>query len=174
MSSLVRALVARLRAVHPAFGAVLLVVWMALIWRLSERPPNLVTIGSPSLAWFWNFAHAPAYGALALWLAIATRARGRPLAATSRAAFWIVSFAVVHGVVDEIHQSIVPGRDASVLDVVTDLCGSWSVVAVLRAAEAAAGTRAVARTAILGVAACILAAAIATFVPDRFPEITWL
>jgi len=173
MSAIVRALVARLRAVHPAFGAVLLVGWMALIWRLSERPPNLVTVGSPSLAWFWNFAHAPVYGALALWLALATRARGKPLAATARAAFWIVAFAVVHGLVDELHQSIVPGRDASVFDILTDLCGSWSVVAVLRAAQAAAGTRAVTRTILMGTAACILAAALATFVPYRFPEITW-
>ncbi len=174
MSALVRALVARLRAVHPALGAVLLVTWMVLLWGLSERPPNLVTHGSPSLAWFWNFSHAPAYGALALWLSIATRARGKPLAATAREAFWIVSFALVHGVVDEIHQSIVPGRDASVLDVVTDLCGAWTVVAVISAANAAAGTRAVTRTLLFGLAACILSAAIATFVPYRFPEMTWL
>lgn len=174
MSALVRALVAHLRAVHPVFGVVLLLVWMALLWRLSERPPSLVTHGSASLAWFWNLAHAPAYGALALWLAIAARARGTPLVATARAAFWIVSFAVVHGVVDEIHQSIVPLRDASVLDVVTDLCGAWAVVAVLRASHAAAGSRAVVRALLVGAAACIFSAALATFVPPRFPEITWL
>ena len=174
MSAFVRALVARLRGVHPAFGAVLLVIWIALLWSLSERPPNIVTHGSPSLAWFWNFSHAPAYGALALWVAIATRPRGAVLVPTARAAFWIVAFAVVHGVVDEIHQSIVPGRDASVLDIVTDLCGSWTVVAVLWTAHAAAGTRSVVRALLLGLRACILAGAVATFVPALFPETTWL
>jgi VanZ family protein len=174
MSAFVRALVGRLRAVHPAIGAALVVGWIALLWSLSERPPNLATQGSPSLAWFWNFSHAPAYGALALWLAIATRARGKVLVPTLRAAFWIVSFAVVHGVVDELHQSVVPGRDASVLDILTDLCGSSTVAFVLWTTHAAAGTRSVARAALLGLAACILSGAVATFVPYLFPEITWL
>jgi VanZ family protein len=174
MAALLRALVAKLRGVHPALGALLVVIWIAILWRLSERPPSLVVNGSASLAWFWNFSHAPAYGALALWLAIATRARGGVLVPSTRAAFWIVSFAVVHGVVDEIHQSIVPGRDASVLDIVTDLCGSATVVSVLWSAHAAAEARAVVRALLLGLGACILAGALATFVPVYFPETTWL
>ena len=174
MAAFLRAVAAKLRGVHPAFGAVLVVIWIAILWSLSERPPSVVTHGSPSLAWFWNFSHAPAYGALALWLSIATRGRGAALVPTKRAAFWIVSFAVVHGVVDELHQSTVPGRDASVLDIVTDLCGSSTVVAVLFTAHAASEARALVRAALLGLGACILAGALATFVPVYFPETTWL
>lgn len=166
-----RALVARLRAVPPVVGLGLVATWMALIWLLSSRPPSDLSTGSPTGAWLTNLAHAPEYAALALWLAIGARRGGADVAPIGRAGVWIVIFCVAHGVVDELHQSTVPGRDASVLDVLTDLCGAASLVAVLRAA----GDRArFARAVLLGLVACTAAAGLATFVPRLAPETTWL
>lgn len=166
-----RALVARLRAVHPAIGVTLFLGWMALIWTLSARPPNDLSQGSPAGAWLSNLAHGPEYAGLALWLALATRRAGSEVAPAVRAAFWIVAFCVLHGIVDELHQSTVPGRDASVFDVVTDLCGASTAIVVLRAAV---DRRKFTRAVLLGLAACIAAAGLATFVPRLAPEITWL
>jgi len=166
-----RALVARSRAVHPVLGLVLLCGWMGLIWALSSRPPSGLEQGSPTGAWLTNLAHGPEYAALALWLALALRRAGSDVAPARRTAFWIVVFCLAHGIVDELHQSTVPGRDASLFDVVTDLCGALSAVAVLRSAN---DRRRFARSILLGLAACSAAAALATFVPRMAPEHTWL
>ena len=166
-----RALTARLARVHPVVGAVLAVAWIALIWNLSARPPSDLSQGTPTGAWLTNLAHAPEYAALATWLAIAARRRGDPVAPGPRLGSWIVVACLLHGVEDELHQSTVPGRDASVLDVLTDVVGSAAAIAALRAA----GDRVrFARVVLLGLAACVAAAALATFLPLLDPEITWL
>lgn len=167
----IRALVSRLRAVPPVAGLVLTALWVLLIWNLSSRPPSDLSAGSPTGAWLSNLAHGPEYAGLALWLALASRARGVAPPPSARAAFWIVAFCVLHGVVDELHQSTVPGRDASVLDVVTDLCGAWAAVAVLRAVD---DRRRFARAILAGLAACAVAAGLATFLTRMFPETPWL
>ena len=166
-----RALVERLRGVHPAIGVVLTLGWMALIWNLSSRPPSDLSAGSPTGAWISNLAHAPEYAGLATWIVLALRRPSATLAPSARSAFWIVAFCVVHGVVDELHQSTVPGRDASVLDVVTDLVGALAAVSVLRAAN---DPRRFTRAIFLGLLACIAAAGLATFLPRFLPEISWL
>ncbi|MCY2959349.1 MAG: VanZ family protein [Planctomycetota bacterium] len=162
---------ARLRAVHPGIGAALLCAWMVLIWTLSAQPPSDLSQGSHTGAWVTNLAHAPEYAGLALWLALAVRRPGADVAPTARAAFWILAFCVLHGAVDELHQGTVPGRDASAFDVLTDLCGAASAVSVLRAAH---DRRKFALAILIGIAACIAAAGLATFVPRMAPEITWL
>ena len=152
-------------------GATLVAGWMVLIWTLSARAPSDLSQGSHTGAWLSNMAHGPEYAGLALWLALAVRRSGSAVAPTARAAFWIVAFCVVHGFIDELHQSTVPGRDASVFDVLTDLCGATAAVTVLRAAN---DRRKFALAILLGIAACIAAAGLATFVPRMVPEITWL
>lgn len=168
---LLRALFGRLRSVHPVIGVVLTLGWMALIWTLSSRPPTDLSAGSPTGAWVSNLAHAPEYAGLATWIALALRRSGASVSPSARMAFWIVAFCVVHGVVDELHQSTVPGRDASVLDVVTDLVGAWAAVGVLRAAT---DPRRFTRAILVGLLACIAAAGLATFLPRFLPEISWL
>jgi len=166
-----RTLVARLRVVHPVVGIALVAAWMALIWMLSSQPPTNISKGSPTGAWISNLAHGPEFAGLALWLALAARRAGASVAPTARAAFWIVAFCVIYAVVDELHQSTVPGRDASVFDILTDLCGAIAAVSVLRATG---DKRKFRRAILLGIAACIAAAGLATFVPRMAPEITWL
>ncbi len=166
-----RALFERLRGVHPGAGVVLTLAWMTLIWALSARPPTDFSAGSPTGAWISNLAHAPEYAGLATWIALALRRAGDAVVPSPRIAFSIVAFCFVHGVVDELHQSTVPGRDASVLDVLTDLAGALAAVSVLRAAN---DPRRFRRAILLGLLACIAAAGIATFLPRFLPEISWL
>ncbi len=167
----IRALIARARAVHPAIGFVLVVAWMALIWNLSSRTPTDLSKGSVIGSWVSNLAHGPEYAGLATWIALAVRRPGASIAPSARTAFTIVVFCVLHGVVDELHQGTVPGRDMSVFDVLTDLCGSASALVVLRVAQ---DELRLARAILLGTAACIIAAGLATFVPPMAPEIEWL
>ncbi len=166
-----QALIARARAVHPIAGWVLAVAWIALIWHLSARAPTDLSHGSIVGSWLSNLAHGPEFAGLATWLALAARRPGTAVAPSPRAAFYIVAFCLLYGVVDELHQSTVPGRDASVFDILTDVCGATAAVTVLRAAT---DGRRLARVILLGLAACIAAAGLATFVPPMAPQIEWL
>ncbi len=164
-----------LRSVPRGVGALLALGWMALIWTLSAQPPSDLSQGSRAGAWLFNLAHAPEYGALALWLALLVRPRGAPLADTPGAARAILVFALLHGVADEVHQSLVPGRDGSLCDVITDVVGAAALLAVVRVVQRESwGAPRTWRTVLAWAAACALAAAVATFVPGLRPELTWL
>jgi VanZ family protein len=75
-------------------------------------------------------AHFGLYGTLfALWW----RALGPSRAAAAMAA----AITVLYGISDEIHQSFVPGRDASVLDVLIDAAGVAAAYGLLVTANRA-------------------------------------
>jgi VanZ family protein len=66
-------------------------------------------------------AHLILYGVLGLLLLFAVTGTDRP----SRTSIIVtILFTVLYGVSDEFHQSFVPGRDASVFDVVVDTVGA--------------------------------------------------
>lgn len=110
------------RIIRP-IAALAALLWMGLIFTLSARsmvpvPPGLST-ELTSIA-----GHFCAYAVLSalLWWAIDPRAmpaRQRMVLALAGAA--------LYGLTDEWHQSFVPGRDASLLDIAVDgigaLCG---------------------------------------------------
>ena len=122
----------------------LAVVWAATIWILSSGE---VTMGTqlPFRALIGNVAHVVIFGILAAlcWFSsprppAAASSEAKPLAgvlmdaAEVRKREWLgVGCGVVWGVADELHQSTVPGRFASVADVVTDLFGALLAVTVL-------------------------------------------
>lgn len=104
---------------------------MAVLWFSSSRKP-----GGPALSVAWSFVHNSAhvvafFGLAGAWLlALLARDRSAPVPerriVRARAATFVaaLSLAIGYGIVDELHQSYVPGRDSSVYDVVSDACGA--------------------------------------------------
>lgn len=111
--------------------------WQALIWLLSSRPwPGAG--GWIARLWLalprWLSAHLPAdkavhalfFGVLAgLWHLGLPPRRGRAALAWGLAVLW--------GVIDELHQSQVPGRSADPWDALADACGALIAVVALAA-----------------------------------------
>ncbi|WP_114313987.1 VanZ family protein [Thermus caldifontis] len=83
---------------------------MGLLWWLSSQPATGVGLPHP-----WDKgAHFLAYGLLGFLLGVALR--------DFRPAFFL---AALYGVVDEWHQSFVPGREAFGLDLLADFLGAY-------------------------------------------------
>ncbi|HGY91640.1 MAG TPA: hypothetical protein ENK43_10765 [Planctomycetes bacterium] len=104
------------------------VTWMGMIFWSSHRTWEGVGGGFPGMG---NLFHAPLYGVLAfLWAGGlgAWREVPRRLPLIFRLA---VSISVLWGILDEWHQSFVPGRDPDVFDVLTDFQGAILGVLVL-------------------------------------------
>lgn len=92
------------------------------IWLLSSRP-IVMPVDAPDLT--DKIVHAVVYGVLAALLARGGLERG-----WRHAVLAAIALAVAYGVVDELHQSQVPGRDASVADVIADLVGALAGAAL--------------------------------------------
>lgn len=96
------------------------VLWMGLIFFLSSRETLPRPAGlSPSFEAVAG--HFGAYAVLALLLFAGLGGRGRR---PDRRAVIAFAIAVLYGVSDELHQSFVPGRDPSTLDVGVDALGA--------------------------------------------------
>jgi len=134
------------RLPRPVAGIATL-LWMAAIFVLSSDrrdflPPN-------ALGHFVsNAAHGPIFGVLAL---LAARATGRQRLG--------VVIALLYAITDEWHQSFVPGRSSSLLDLGTDAAGAvtalWLVAAPVERSlpESAAWLRVAGSLVAIGIAA---------------------
>jgi VanZ family protein len=90
------------------------------LWWSSSRTP-VATEPSVVAALLHNAMHVVAFAILGatVWCAAHTPGRGDGRLPTAAA----VAFAIAYGIVDELHQSQVPGRVASAWDVLSDACG---------------------------------------------------
>lgn len=136
--------------------------WMTLIWRLSSQS---FAPTEPSFAFsvISNLTHAPLFGLLALFLAalLAPRPARRPADLGFGRAALVFLLVCAYALLDEWHQSHVPERDASLLDLVTDAVAALATLAVaLYLARADANERGLRRRLLLGVVACVAAAAL--------------
>lgn len=107
------------------------IVWLPAViiivglWILSSTPNLAVTTGTAELI-LRKGAHITAYAALTASLLLGLRAshvswaRALPLAASG---------AILYGVIDEIHQSTVPTRHGTPVDVAIDAVGAGLAVA---------------------------------------------
>ncbi len=102
------------------------VLWMVMIFTLSSRE-KFPSAGGLSDRVAPIAAHLFLYGVLSGLLLLATIFRGRM---TFKTALGIVVVSTLYGVIDEYHQSFVPGRDSSLFDVIVDAIGSSIVVAM--------------------------------------------
>lgn len=103
-------------------------LWAGLLFYMSSRALPEAPPGSDKIAHFCAYALLSA-----LLLRALHRGAGpvrAPLALTA------VALATLYGVSDELHQSFVPGRDASVLDVCADFAGAATAAVVLWGARA--------------------------------------
>ena len=107
-------------------SAVLTVAWAALIYYLSDQSrldiPSIFTMQDKLL-------HLSAYAVLGFF-ALGTQQTG---ASGYRVRdYWkIAALTALYGVLDEFHQSFVPGRNADVLDVLADASGALLGAGVL-------------------------------------------
>lgn len=112
----------RLVLLAPAIG------WMALIFALSSQR-EFPSPGGLSVEMQAVIAHLVLFGTLALLLVVAFgHLRGR----TRHFDALVVAFVTLYGISDEIHQSFVPGRSASVFDVVVDGLAAILAIVVVR------------------------------------------
>ena len=111
------------RALLPLLG-------MAVLWWSSSRELN-----STPVTWqgslYHNSLHLIAYAllAIAVWLALPRRHAER-----LRVRLWLCAwaFALLYGIVDEIHQGYVPGRASTISDVGSDAVGAAFGLLALR------------------------------------------
>ncbi|MBI5851851.1 MAG: VanZ family protein [Planctomycetes bacterium] len=105
----------------------------------------------PLVVFVFNGGHFVLFGVLAALAALALSARSRARRLTA------IGLAVAWGVLDELHQRSVPGRDCSVFDIATDACGAWFAVAALSLLRGASGgaRRAMFAAAALGLGAIV-------------------
>lgn len=103
--------------IRPGPG-VLLLLWCAVVWALSDRPDPTGT-GSLPLDlpdWVWHFIEFAPGGVLAaLTLCVGD---------TLEDALPALGFCAGYALLDEWHQSFVPGRDPSGTDVAADVVGA--------------------------------------------------
>jgi hypothetical protein len=160
-----------LRVGRPAW-ALVAVLWMGGIWLVSslEADPGVPQFW---ISWLLNCGHAFEFGMLSLWLALALlpRVEGPAFESTvpgtaaestvpgtaaepgtlrwarleGRDIALVCALAVAWGAADEWHQAHVRGRDSTPFDLLTDACGSLSVLWIARAVaqplSSADGTR---------------------------------
>jgi VanZ family protein len=119
-----------------------------------------------------NWLHAPVYGVLALACLLALPRVYNAWRVSWKGAVLVVGLCALAGLVDEWHQHHVPGRDASLPDLFTDVLGAlgtvWSVDGVLRCARGAPWRM------LLSLLASVLGAALATLLPRLWPDLWWL
>ena len=92
--------------------------WAALIYYLSDQPSIELT---PVFEHQDKLFHVTAYFVLGF-LTLGAMPSG-PRGYASGPTAWAIILAGLYGVLDEYHQSFIPGRDASVHDVAADLTG---------------------------------------------------
>lgn len=101
---------------------------MALIVFLSSRPalPGPGERGSLIRDIFNYGGHVVMYALLAFlaWRVVVVRAGELPFYLIARPRLTAVLFCLVYGILDEFHQSFVPGRTASAYDVLADVIGA--------------------------------------------------
>jgi hypothetical protein len=109
---------------------ILPIMWMAAIWIMSSMPSNAI-VELPALSvdrFIKESLHLVEFAIVYLLLVGAFLTTGRFTPAVSLVLALIAGF---YGIVDEIHQSFVPYRSATIIDVVKDwigVCVSWYLV----------------------------------------------
>ncbi len=110
--------------------------WAGLIFALSSHHAPLGKLpGNFPISLLGNMAHAFEFGVLLLLLVPLLPRSCNWVIWTPVSSCFLSVIVFLYAVTDEIHQSRVPGRDASLLDLCTDLAGILCVYWVVRRLE---------------------------------------
>ena len=144
-------------------GVLLAAAWYGLIWAVSAHP-MLGRPGRISGSWLLNTGHSLLFGLLALcWILCLPRRERWPQVRPGGGAL-VLGLVLALGILDELHQSYVPGRVMSVSDVFTDLTGAACVLWICAyCGSTTASERGLRGRLWLGLAACFAAGGLATF-----------
>ena len=110
------------KSLHKVLALVGLIVWMGLIYYLSDQPG--LSTGSAWDFWIRKAAHIFEYGVLALLVyanAATWKWKKRGCMKCMLGVAFVVSF--LYAISDEIHQTFVPNRTGKVSDVIIDTIG---------------------------------------------------
>lgn len=101
---------------------------MATIWWLSDRSTLPKPFGLTSEIWSY-LGHIGMFGLLGItiWYALGMNTRLLDRERT----WYAIGITTAYGALDEYHQSFVPGRDPSVLDVLADFAGATIAVLLI-------------------------------------------
>ncbi len=160
--ALVRGLGRGLLRVPRAWSWLPIGAWAFLIHWISSRDLSGVRLGGRG--YVGNLAHAAEFGLLTLWCLLALpRAQG--WVRLERRGRWLIGTCVVlYGLLDELHQSTIPGRDASLADLLTDATGMACVLWIAGYAGRPQATRSGMGARFLACLALCLAVALASTV----------
>ncbi len=108
---------------------------MALIYLLSAQPelPGPGKRGEPLREAFNYASHVAAYAILALFAWRASQTLPMALENARTQNLGIAVFTILYAITDELHQSFVPGREASLLDILADAVGMLLCLATIAA-----------------------------------------
>jgi hypothetical protein len=116
------------------YGLLTAALLAAIYWLSSV--PGLGTVSDPLVLLASNLSHAPLFAVLTFcWLRVLSGELE-----ISGPAYWFASLAsAACAVLDEWHQSSVPGRHASVGDLLLDIAGIGAMLVVVRITRLGAG-----------------------------------
>ncbi|UII55720.1 VanZ family protein [Cytobacillus spongiae] len=106
-------------------------LYMALIWKLSSMPANaIVELSYQSIDRFIKESmHLIEFAILYILLVLAFLSVGRFSAQIN----WLcILIACSYGIIDEIHQSFIPYRSATIIDAVKDITGVLVAAYIVR------------------------------------------
>ncbi|WP_163099473.1 VanZ family protein [Peribacillus alkalitolerans] len=101
-------------------------LYMVAIWIMSSHPDNVV-VELPDSYWdrmIKDSLHLVEFGLLYLFFVLALAVNGK---LTRKMSLFAAIIAGLYGITDEIHQSFVPSRTPTMIDVVKDIIGVTAV-----------------------------------------------
>ena len=103
---------------------ILTICYICSIFYISSLPDSSLTMGDSTLEKnLWNLAHIPLYGVLAIFLYLTFRKRKKINNSFLKLNWIVFIIALFIASLDELNQSHVPGRSASLLDIFFDSIG---------------------------------------------------
>lgn len=128
---LLRAVAAALLRIPRARAFLPIGLWMMLIWLVSSLEGGRGEGFGLAGVFVGNLGHSAVFGLLSLLLVLVLPRQAGWVRLNRRSFGLVAAIAIGYGFVDEVHQSTVAGRDASLLDLVTDAIGVFCVLKII-------------------------------------------